>query len=668
MYKKILIANRGEIACRLARTLRDMGIAVATVHSTADAAALHVQEIGESVLIGEGPARQSYLDIEAVIRAAQSVGADAIHPGFGFLSENPALAMRCAQAGIAFIGPAPETLELFGDKAASKKLAQELGIPTAGGLLEPSDDIDQVLAVIEKLPTPCIVKAVAGGGGKGMRVVRSRDQAKDAVAAAIREGRSSFGDGRLIVERYLSQPRHIEVQILGDGQGGVIHLYDRECSLQRRHQKVVEEAPVISIPQAMRQQLWAHAVALGKASRYLGLGTVEFAVTGSDAVFLEVNPRLQVEHPVTECVTGLDLVELQVSTLFHRRLPLRQDELPATQGHSVQARLYAEDPEQGFLPSTGRIRVFRMCPGLRTDTGVAAGCDISSHYDPMIAKLIAHGSTRSEALRRLRRGLSQTVVLGVTSNRAFLLDLLADPLVQDNAIDTETIDHWLSRRQALPADGRHVAILMALWRMNLLRGRQVAGAWDDAELSGWRMHRALDDLPPADRVPLRYEVTMPPGAWRVGFGGSTRDGAWPIRVDEQVFMMRVEQSLPDGSHMVRLDEQSLRVSAVCDPQHVWADIGATPLSLDIRPLHAARAGRGASHAGAVVAPMMGMLIAVHVAPEQTVAAGDKLATLESMKMEMTISTPVEGKVSWVGCTTGAKVERNQELFRIDAAQ
>ncbi|MCC2673610.1 MAG: Carbamoyl-phosphate synthase chain ATP-binding protein, partial [Ramlibacter sp.] len=350
MFHKILIANRGEIACRIARTVRRMGLQAATIHSSADAAGLHVRDIGESVLVGDAPARSSYLDIAAVVAAARRVGADAVHPGFGFLSENPAFAQACRDAGIAFIGPSPEVLALFGDKAAAKELARQLDIPTAGGMAEPSEDVDALLAAVRELPLPCVLKAAAGGGGKGMRVVREAGEARAAIESAIREGRSAFGDGRLIVERYLSAPRHVEVQILGDGAGGVIHLHDRECTLQRRFQKVVEEAPVTSIPDAQRESLWTHALALGRATRYLGLGTVEFAVTADGAVFLEVNPRLQVEHPVTETVTGLDLVALQIETVATGRLPLAQAEVPRPRGVAVQARLYAEDPSQGFLP------------------------------------------------------------------------------------------------------------------------------------------------------------------------------------------------------------------------------------------------------------------------------------------------------------------------------
>ncbi|MBC7376046.1 MAG: ATP-grasp domain-containing protein [Burkholderiaceae bacterium] len=671
MFKKILIANRGEIACRIARTARRMGLRVATVHSDADAEGLHVREIGESVLIGPGPARQSYLDIGAVLAAAQRVGADAVHPGYGFLSENPEFARRCAAVGIAFIGPSPEALALFGDKAAAKKLAVRLGIPTAGGLDEPSDDVDVLLRAVAHMPAPYILKAVAGGGGKGMRVVRDAAQAREAIEAAIREGRSSFGDGRLIAERYLAAPRHVEVQILGDGQGQVLHLYDRECSLQRRYQKVVEEAPVTSLPLAVREQLWAHAVALGQAAGYLGLGTVEFAVTGGSAVFLEVNPRLQVEHPVTEAVTGLDLVELQIRAVAEGRLPFTQDALAPPRGVAVQARLYAEDAAQGFLPSTGRVDVFEAAAGLRTDAGVTSGSTISPHYDPMIAKLIACADSRPVALLRLREGLAQTTVLGVTSNRGFLLELLADAEVVGNRVTTEFIDGWLVGSDAGAGAAPHgaqvaaqVAALMALW---LARQRAApspaAGAWYDAALTGWRTACGGADRDAA----ATYKVSSSSGTWKIGFGPAPRAGEFVVHVDGAQHHVAAPDAMSSSWQAVTVDGLTLRMRAHCAAGRASALIGESQLALDIHPAHHPRSGTGAAHSGLVRAPMMGLVVGVNVASGQAVAAGQRLATIESMKMEMGITAPAAGTVTWVGCAAQARVERHQELFRIDPA-
>lgn len=673
MYRKILIANRGEIACRIARTLRQMDIAAATVHSTADAQSLHVQEIGESVWIGDAPARQSYLNIEAVIAAAQRVGADAVHPGFGFLSENADFARRCAEAGLTFIGPSPEVLTLFGDKAQAKQLAQRLGIVTAGGLDEPSDDVDTLLRALSPLPRPCILKAVAGGGGKGMRVLREGDDARAAIEAAIREGRSAFGDGRLIAERYLGGPRHIEVQILGDGRGQVMHLWDRECSLQRRFQKVVEEAPATSISQALRERLQAQAVALGQAVNYLGLGTVEFAVSGEEAVFLEVNPRLQVEHTVTESVTGLDLVALQIRTVHDGYLPLSEAERPEPRGVAVQVRLYAEDAAQGFLPATGRVDVFDVARDVRVDAGVTAGSVISPHYDPMIAKLIAHGQTREAALQVMRGALAQTSVLGVTSNREFLQALLTDPRVRANEVNTEFIDTWLANHQAQPVLPAEVAALLAVW---LVQGRRpmtdpgrshgdALGAWQDAGLTGWRLRRA-DTLPA-----ITWQASGTAGAWRVGFGGVMND-AQQVRVDDQMFQVVVPEI--DGRDSsspwlsVNVDGRAVRLRASVSEAHISADLGARSLALDLQALRSRSMGGGDGTRDKMRAPMMGLIIAVHVKEGDMVQAGQRLATMESMKMEMTISAPVTGRVSWVGCADKDKVERHQELFRIEAVQ
>ena len=663
MYKKILIANRGEVACRIARTLRRMGIAAATVHSSDDAQALHVREIGESIWIGQGPARDSYLNIEAILQAARATGADAIHPGFGFLSENPQLAARCAELGIAFIGPSPETLELFGDKAASKALAHELGIPIAAGLLEASDDVAHVMRGMKALPMPCVVKAVAGGGGKGMRVIRSLDAAQNAIEAAIREGRSSFGDGRVLIERYLDRPRHIEVQILGDGQGNVVHLYDRECSLQRRHQKVVEEAPVCSLSNAAREQLWAHAVALGQKVRYRGLGTVEFAVTQEAAVFLEVNPRLQVEHPVTEGILGLDLIELQIRTVASGALAISQSEVPNPSGHAIQARLYAEDPEQGFMPSTGLIQVFRVGSGVRVDSGIASGSVISPHYDPMIAKLIAHEASREQALQRLREALSTTAVLGVTSNRAFLLELLDTQAVRDNHVDTETIDRWLAAQSGAEPSIPYIAALMAVWRRRQRLAGPGTGAWQDGGLTGWRLQRQPDALPPGS-VTHRYRVSAGKRNWLVGFGPTTPEGGWPVRVDDDVLTLHLHEVHEDGHCLLSCGERTIRMTAFSLENRAWADTADATLALDIDPLHSARSKAGSEKAGTVLAPIMGTLIAVHVKVGQPVAAGERLATLESMKMEMPILASATGDVEWIGCSVGAKVERNQALFRV----
>ncbi len=660
MFRKILIANRGEIACRIARTLRRMGIAAATVHSSADAHALHVREIGESVLVGGGPARESYLDIEAVVGAAQRVGAQAIHPGFGFLSENPDFAQRCADVGIAFIGPAPASLALFGDKSAAKRLARSLGIPTAAGLDQPSDDLDALLAALAALPLPYILKAVAGGGGKAMRVIREPGQARAAVEAAIREGRSSFGDGRLIAERYLPAVRHIEVQILGDGSGNVIHLFDRECSLQRRFQKVVEEAPVTSIAQPLREKLWAHAVGLGRAAGYLGLGTVEFAVAGDEAVFLEVNPRLQVEHPVTEAVTGLDLVQLQIETVAQRRLPFAQHDVPAPTGVAVQARLYAEDAQRGFLPSTGRITVFEAPPTVRVDAGVAAGCADHAALRPDDRQADCPGSHALGGPGAVAKRAGADHGAGC-HQQSQLPGGIAGRRRRARQCGQRGIHR---RRPARPPASqespRDVALLAAFWLMQQRAGvpESESGTWGDPSLTGWRLHRG-----PAEKWPAcTCRATGAGGSWRIGFG--RHGAALVVRVEDETF----EVALPaagDEPQGLAIDGCLVHLRASCDGGQVHAQLAGHELSLDLQPMHDAARGSSAALHGLVRAPMMGIVIGVDAACGQQVAAGERLATLESMKMEMAITAPAAGVVAWVGCEARGKVERHQDLFRIE---
>ena len=668
MFKKLLIANRGEIACRIARTARRMHLDVATVHSSADACALHVREIGESVLIGDGPARTSYLDIEAVIAAALKVGAQAVHPGFGFLSENPAFARRCAEEGLLFIGPTPETLALFGNKAQAKALAEKLGIPTAGGLREPSDDPQTLLAALKHLPTPYILKAVAGGGGKGMRVVRSKTHLRDAIEAAIREGRSSFGDGRLIAERYLDAPRHIEVQILGDGQGEVTHLFDRECTLQRRHQKVIEEAPVTSLPDEIRRQLWQHAITLGQATRYLGLGTVEFAVTSNEVVFLEVNPRLQVEHPVTEAVTGLDLVEHQISTVVEHRLSVRAP--GQTQGVAIQARLYAEDPRTNFTPSTGLLQAFAPPAALaRVDAGVDSGSEITPYYDPMIAKFIAHGADRHKAIDRLQAALRQTTALGVTHNQDFLIDLLSQPDVRENRVSTEFIDQWLSTIEYPQPEARVLAAIAVSCLTHMRdtgeRPPSVWSAWSD--FTAWRTRSAAaDDALPcaAPAGPIWILRADAKTSWKIAFTSSPDDGLC-VWIDGTPHTVQLSQN-QIATGLVSVDGITFASQCLREGSDIHARVEDRNYHFELIPVTQGSGAAAAAHHGAVRAPMMGQIIAIHVQPGQAVQAGDKLAILESMKMEITLFAPVAGIVKSVDCQIQSKVERNHTLFNIEA--
>ncbi|HSN32976.1 MAG TPA: biotin carboxylase N-terminal domain-containing protein, partial [Ideonella sp.] len=497
MFGKVLIANRGEIALRIARTCRRLGLAVATVHSDADRDAPHVREIGQSVRLGPAPARTSYLDIARVVRAAQQVGADAVHPGYGFLSENAAFADALAAAGIGFVGPSAQVLREFGDKATAKRLARAAGVPVLPGADEASADAGEVAARVAALGYPVVLKAAAGGGGKGIRVLHGPDGLGDAIAGAMREGLSAFGDAALLVERYLPHGRHVEVQILGDGRGGVLHLGERECSLQRRHQKVVEEAPALALPAGLRERLLEAALALGRQVRYRALGTVEFLVAGDAFHFLEVNPRLQVEHPVTEAVTGFDLVELQLRAAAGEPLLLAQADVRCT-GHAIEARVYAEDPARGLVPGTGTLHHVELpCDAARVECGVESGSVVTPHYDPLLAKLIVHGATRAEAIGRLREALARSRLCGVAHNLALLEALFSRPEVVDAVPDTGTLDALLDRLAPAAASWRaqapHVLAAAALQDARRDDPREPASSW--RAFTHWRLGAAAGYRP-----------------------------------------------------------------------------------------------------------------------------------------------------------------------------
>src|SRR5476651_2226784 len=451
MFKSVLIANRGEIACRIARTAKRMGIGSVAVFSDADAGSLHVSEADEAVRIGPGPAAESYLNVDAILSAAAATGAEAIHPGYGFLSENAAFAEACAAAGIAFVGPPPSAMRAMGLKDRAKALMEKAGVPVVPGFHGDMQEPKFLKQKAYEIGYPVLIKAVAGGGGKGMRRVDRHADFDTALAAAMREAKAAFGDERVLIEKYVNAPRHIEMQVFADRHGNVIHLNERDCSLQRRHQKVIEEAPAPGMSAQLRAAMGTAAVAAAKAAGYEGAGTVEFIADGTGGLrqdrfwFMEMNTRLQVEHPVTEAVTGLDLVEWQFRVAACEALPLTQAQIPLI-GHAVEARLYAEDPERGFLPSTGRLLAlnFPQDEGLRIDTGVEEGSEVTPFYDPMIAKLIAHGNSRNEALDRLAGALDKTIVVGPRSNAGFLAALCRAEEFRQGNFDTGFIDRHLA--------------------------------------------------------------------------------------------------------------------------------------------------------------------------------------------------------------------------------
>jgi 3-methylcrotonyl-CoA carboxylase alpha subunit len=667
MFKKILIANRGEIARRIARTCSQMGITVATVHSEADRHAPHVRDIGESVPLGTAPARDSYLSIERVVAAARAVGADAVHPGYGFLAENANFADALQAAGIAFIGPTAQTLRDFGDKAEAKRLAQAAGVPTIPGSPGASADAAEVAAMARDIGLPVLLKAAAGGGGKGIRIVRSAELLDEEIAAAMREGRSAFGDPALLVERYLPQGRHVEVQIIGDGQGGVWHLWDRECSLQRRHQKVVEEAPSLPLPSGLRERLLDAAVALGRQVRYRALGTVEFLVVGDAFFFLEVNPRLQVEHPVTEAVTGLDLVALQIRAAAGAPLGLPASPLRC-EGHAIELRLYAEDPEHGFLPATGRLRALRWpADGTRIETGVELGSEVTPHYDPMLAKLVVHGHDRANALARARAALSATAVVGMAHNLAFLEALLARPEVAEGTLDTGCIDHLALQppraawRDAAPA----IAAAWVFARSRMPDGDlRPASSWTG--LTHWRLNAPLGQPP----LHPQYEVAGEHGtqpAWV-----DCRAGQCGVRLADSAHALEFGTAAADGFQLLKLDGRvlplALGTEATADGERVWLGDGRHTEWVTVRPaLRRARSTVGAAGA-ALVAPMTGKVLEVRVREGDAVQAGQVLVLIESMKMEMRVAAPQAGIVRAVNATVDTSVERGAVLVSVEAAE
>ncbi len=627
-FARVLVANRGEIAVRILRTLARLDIEGVAVYSDADGDAPHVRLADVAVRIGPAPARESYLDIERVIDAAIRSEAQAVHPGYGFLSENPAFARACRDAGIVFIGPSPEVIEAMGDKIAAKEAAIAAGVPVVPGRHDPAMEDDDIIAAIVEIGYPALLKPAAGGGGKGMRVVRGGDDARAAIAGARREAAASFGDDRLLVERYVDTPRHIEVQVLGDGHGSIVHLGERECSLQRRHQKVVEEAPSPLLDPAIRAELCASAVRLARAVGYTSAGTVEYVVPSArpgEFAFLEMNTRLQVEHPVTEAVTGIDLVEMQVRVAAGEALPFAQHDV-IVQGHAVEARVYAEDPARGSLPTGGRILLWREPAAVRVDSGVADGSEVTSFYDPMLAKVIAHAPTRTAALELLEEGLRDTVCLGVTTNVDDLREILRDPRVRDGDLDTGLLNRRSPAPQA-PSPGLLAAAACAL-------------------------------------LPAPGATAFDAGdAWRLG-------GPAPQCREVAGHVTAVRATDPPE---VEIDGQPVSPAAVdavaVAPGEVWLHDahGHHRLSV-VHPrdrVVRATAGDGPVGRWTARSPMPGSVIDLAVAVGNRVSAGDALVVVEAMKMEHTLRAPASAVVTRVDVAPGEQVRLDQVLVEID---
>ena len=645
MFDTVLVANRGEIAVRVLRTLRAMGIRSVAVYSDADAGARHVREAGLAVRLGPAPARESYLSIERVLEACRRTGAQAVHPGYGFLAENADFARACAAAGVVFIGPSVHAVQVMGDKIRAKQAVSAAGVPVVPGRAEPGMTDSDLVAAAQEVGFPVLVKPSAGGGGKGMRMVTEPAELPAALASARREAASSFGDDTLFLERFVLRPRHIEVQVLADSQGTTVHLGERECSLQRRHQKVVEEAPSPLLDAATRARIGAAAVETARAVGYTGAGTVEFIVSAmapDEFFFMEMNTRLQVEHPVTELVTGIDLVEQQVRVAAGLPLQLTQDEVVLT-GHAVEVRTYAEDPARGFLPTGGTVLRLEepAGQGIRVDSGLLSGSVVGSNYDPMLNKVIAWGPDRATSLARLDRALAEQVVLGVGTNTAFLRALLAHPDVQAGRLDTGLVERHLD--DLVTAEVPFEAL--AVYALRELLGLGGPDPWDMP--TGWR---------PAGPAPLTWRLALPGGGTaELSLLGDQLvvDGAAP----------RTCTASSDGADvLLTVDGTTSRWAAAADGGTVWVGSagGAWALSEQVRTLREQVAG---AHDGEVRSPMPGSVIAVQIANGQQVTTGQALVLVEAMKMEHTLSAPYDG-TALLHVRLGEQVAVDQLLVQV----
>jgi len=667
VFDSVLIANRGEIACRVARSARALGMRVIAVHSEADRDAPFVRQADEAICIGPAAAAESYLRIDRIIAAAQRSGARCIHPGYGFLSERPDFADACAAAGVVLVGPPAAAMRAMGLKDAAKALAQKAGVPVVPGYHGDNQDPAFLKQQADAIGYPVLIKAVSGGGGKGMRRVDAAEDFLAALESAQREGVSSFGDPRVLVEKYVLSPRHIEIQIFADSHGNVVHLFERDCSLQRRHQKVIEEAPAPGMTDAMRAAMGKAAVDAARAVGYVGAGTVEFIADGRDGLrpdrfwFMEMNTRLQVEHPVTEVITGLDLVRLQFEVAAGGRLPFVQDDL-RIDGHAVEARLYAEDPERGFLPSTGHIWLLDLPQGegVRVDSGVAAGGEVSSWYDPMIAKIIAHGPTRAVALDRLARALGETRVAGPRANAAFLKRLVEAADFRAGAFDTGFIDAHMEELGVLPAGSPPpapdaAAVAAGVLALQLQAGAAPAGpaGWPDPWSSlqeGRPAFQLLGARTVRRQITADGEKVVADVRWDGAGLAVTVDGAGIRAADAKVADGVV--SFADGAVAVRAGSSQLVVSH--GRQLTVAPFDPFTVDLD----HVGDAG------GVVKSPMHGKIIAVLVEPGAEVTKGQRLAVVEAMKMEHPLTAPKAGVIAEVRASVGQQVAEGATVIML----
>jgi 3-methylcrotonyl-CoA carboxylase alpha subunit len=655
-FRTLLIANRGEIACRVIRTAKAMGLRTVAVYSEADRDAMHVAMADAAVLLGPARARDSYLNIERVIDAARRSGAEAVHPGYGFLSENAEFAQACADAGLVFVGPTAAMMTAMGSKSGSKMLMEKAGVPLVPGYHGEAQDEATLAKAADNIGFPVLIKASAGGGGRGMRIVVSRSELAAAITSARREAKAAFGDDRLLIEKFVENPRHIEVQIIGDSHGNLLSLFERECTLQRRHQKVVEEAPSPTLNPAQREAVCAAARKAAAAVNYAGAGTIEFVSDGKDVFFIEMNTRLQVEHPVTELITGIDLVEWQLRVAFGEKLPLNQDQIKFN-GHAIEARVYAENPQKNFMPSVGRIRTWRtpdQSNGLRIDAGYREGDAVSPHYDAMLAKVIAWAPTRDAAIERLNRGLEETDVRGIVTNIPFLSALLTHPDVRANAIDTGFIERelkTLAPPPAAPGDLELSAAVAAILDDETKAAR--AEAHSPWRTAGWMpVGRRQRLFTFRDRQGAERKITL-----KYGNGPAT------LSIDARDFAFTCSPSV-DGGFDLTLDGMKSHILAVIEGHELYLRTRNGRFELHwVDPF----GGDDEEQVGEdkIVAPLPGTVVALLAEEGARLEKGAAILTLEVMKMEQTLRAPFAGVLKRIKCKVGDIVQEGVELAEVE---
>ncbi len=655
-FRTLLIANRGEIAVRVIRTARAMGLRTVAVYSEADRDAMHVALADEAVLLGPARARDSYLNIERVIEAARETGAEAVHPGYGFLSESAEFAQACLDAGLVFVGPTAAMIRLMGSKSGSKMLMEEAGVPLVPGYHGEAQDEATLAKAADRIGFPVLVKASAGGGGRGMRIVRSAGELAGAITSAKREAKAAFGDDRMLIEKFVQNPRHIEVQVIGDSHGNLLSLFERECTLQRRHQKVIEEAPSPTLDARQRETVCAAARKAAAAVNYVGAGTIEFVSDGKDVFFIEMNTRLQVEHPVTELITGIDLVEWQLRVAFGEELPLKQDEIKLN-GHAIEARVYAENPQKNFMPSVGRIRTWRMPEardGLRIDAGYREGDAVSPHYDAMLAKVIAWAPTRDEAIERLNRGLEEADIRGIVSNIPFLSALVTHPDVRANGIDTAFIERELTNLTPPPAAPGDLELCAAV---AAILGDEAKAARCEAH-SPWQTPGWM----PVGRRQRLFTFRQGQGTEQT-VGLSYGNGPATLSIGERAFAF-ASSPIGDGGFDLTLNGIKSRVVSVIEGHELYLRTRNGRFDLHwVDPF----GGDDEEQVGEdkIVAPLPGTVVALLAEVGATLEKGAPILTLEVMKMEQTLRAPFAGVLKQIKCKVGDIVGEGVELAEVE---